>query len=1141
MIAMSLPPQQKPNTKRTGKRITFFNDQAVAMKEASQHTEGSYYGLGGPQSEQSHSEAGAVESSNAETQHMYLNSVIFSPEKGNQSRGHYQQTMPMKWSQQDPSQQPQERPVAWPHGGGMSFGESFRKFLSTQPGFTKQVHEGMAVPQQQLSSVRVAVKQQQSSNTGGEAFRDAPKTNRGLDWEQHQQQNHQQQQAFQQGHKPGVLNPQQHVASNTGNTSVLQPFQLAFGQPKQNLGYYQVFQGNRPLPNLNYSAQTNSQHQIQNIQMQQQDHLQQQQQIQRLMLQTQQQQHQIQQQLQQQQHLHQQQQVQQQQQLLQQSQQIPHLQQQAQQLTQMQQQSQQIQQIQMQQVQPLQQQQQAQQQQSQPQQGQAQQPQVQKQHKVEPMQKLQQNQKVMDYYPSGQQPAPSQSEQSKLTEKSQDEPPSTRAKDLPTQQPPTVSQPTSEAQQLQPGPRRSRRLSKEGGGPSDNPFLVPADHQAQGSHNGAHEAGEAAAKQGIRAAPTGVIQSTRRKRRVSQEVNLETLAQKASEMESLPSHNVKEAHRPWSPSASGPGRGVREMEGVSAKRAREENLVPLVIPVSVPVQRADTASSDKDQASLSSSWPLRPNDSGRPDHKPSVIVTRRRSLRNSLSESSSQNGGSESGGDGEGKSGKSKRRPRPEPLFIPPPKQVTFIAPPIYSSITPYQSHLRSPVRLADNPLTLPPYTPPPILSPVREGSGLYFSTILSAAAAAASTQGLPPPATPKSATRSLLRSNSTEITPPVLSAMSEATPVSIEPRINIGQRYQAEIPELRERSAAKLDSHKAELVWAPVPELESKGQQQERVDDLMHLACSSVLQGGGTNQELAMHCLYECKGDIMGALALLLLKKPIFPKSHPLADYHYSGSDSWTAEERRCFNKGIASCKKDFFMVQKMVSSKTVAQCVEFYYTYKKQVKIGKNGTLLYGEAELPETRPTEEEVDYKSSQRFELRKEEEVVRRWEGSADKKKESSPARVAEPIKPTENAGAVVVLRNQGDVKREQPVFTVSRAPPAPPKPRQETPARKTGAGAKAAVAQEGEFPCKKCGRVFYKVKSRSAHMKSHAEQEKKAALLKQREAEEKAAAAAAALAASHQNGARGQQVGLRRASSEDSSDEDEDADDEDWH
>lgn len=38
-------------------------------------------------------------------------------------------------------------------------------------------------------------------------------------------------------------------------------------------------------------------------------------------------------------------------------------------------------------------------------------------------------------------------------------------------------------------------------------------------------------------------------------------------------------------------------------------------------------------------------------------------------------------------------------------------------------------------------------------------------------------------------------------------------------------------------------------------------------------------------------------------------------------------------------------------------------------------------------------------------------------------------------------------------------------------------------------------------RVFYKVKSRSAHMKSHAEQEKKAAALKQQEKEAAAAAA----------------------------------------
>lgn len=101
---------------------------------------------------------------------------------------------------------------------------------------------------------------------------------------------------------------------------------------------------------------------------------------------------------------------------------------------------------------------------------------------------------------------------------------------------------------------------------------------------------------------------------------------------------------------------------------------------------------------------------------------------------------------------KFKRRTRPEPLIIPPPKPSTFIPPSVYSSITHYQSNLRSPVRLPDNLHSLPPYTPPPILSPVRGGTGLYFSAFLTNIAV--SNQILPPPATPKSAARSLLRSS---------------------------------------------------------------------------------------------------------------------------------------------------------------------------------------------------------------------------------------------------------------------------------------------------------------------------------------------------------------------------------------------------
>ncbi|KPP61641.1 hypothetical protein Z043_120238 [Scleropages formosus] len=341
--------------------------------------------------------------------------------------------------------------------------------------------------------------------------------------------------------------------------------------------------------------------------------------------------------------------------------------------------------------------------------------------------------------------------------------------------------------------------------------------------------------------------------------------------------------------------------------------------------------------------------------------------------------------------------------------------------------------------------------------------------------------------------------------------------RINVGIRYQAEVPDLRDLTAAQRDQHQAELVWAPLPEPESKSAQLERVDDLTRLACSSALCGGGTNQELAMHCLYECKGDILGALTLLLLKNPIFSKTHPLGDYHYSGSDSWTSAEKKGFNKGIAVYKKDFFMVQKMVSTKTVAQCVEFYYSYKKQ-----------------------------SSQRLESRKEGED-KSIEGSCDRRQDCSPSSVSKLLRASDSAGAVLVLRSREETREEERTRVRPPSPPPPPpppsvpaKPRSDSGKRNgTTAASRGHSAPEGEFPCKKCGRVFYKVKSRSAHMKSHAEQEKKAAALRQKEAEERAAAEAAAAAmASRQNGTRERS---RDNSTEESSEEEEDADDEDWH
>ncbi|XP_070614241.1 mitotic deacetylase-associated SANT domain protein isoform X2 [Erythrolamprus reginae] len=678
--------------------------------------------------------------------------------------------------------------------------------------------------------------------------------------------------------------------------------------------------------------------------------------------------------------------------------------------------------------------------------------------------------------------------------------------------------------------------------------------EMMGMYENAQEAGkQVAAVDGIvlrtndfGAVRGGVIQSTKRRRRISQEANLLTLAQKAVELASL--QNMREPEmseeKNKSEATVAAPRSVVEFASSSPapKRVREDNShVPLIIPVSVPVKKQDAEDITRGK-----------DEDGR----------QQRFLHEGAGPK-----------EVDGFARKPKQRPRPEPLFIPP-KAGTFIAPPVYSNITPYQSHLRSPVRLADHPsdrnFELPPYTPPPILSPVREGSGLYFHAFLSATGST-----VPPPMTPKAAHRTLLRSNSTEATPPVLSVMGECTPVSIEPRINVGSRFQAEIPLLRDRSLAASDVAKEQLVWQPWEELENNPAIQENVDNLVTAACSSIFPGGGTNQELAFHCLHEAKGDIVAVLTKMLLKKSVHSPSHPLIDYHYTGSDSWSVAEKKQFNKGIAIYKKDFFLVQKLIKTKTVAQCVEFYYTYKKQVKIGRNGTLIFGDVDTTIERAVkdEAEVDIKSSHRLtrtlpprtynedyentedeDLEEVEDIMPIKEEAVEgdelygKSTNFTPSK-SNPLRDVEEhagnlhmekhleSGAPGRTEVRGRTSRrtkEAPIKYRKTSPPVQkrkrkPKPKQETPNKTQN--------QEEEFPCKKCGRIFYKVKSRSAHMKSHAEQEKKAAALKLREKEAaEAAAAAAAAAQAHSRAQREESSnsGSSRGSSSSSSDEDGD-------
>ncbi|XP_025024939.1 transcriptional-regulating factor 1 isoform X5 [Python bivittatus] len=467
---------------------------------------------------------------------------------------------------------------------------------------------------------------------------------------------------------------------------------------------------------------------------------------------------------------------------------------------------------------------------------------------------------------------------------------------------------------------------------------------------------------------------------------------------------------------------------------------------------------------------------------------------------------------------KKKYRHRPEPLFIPPP---SFNLSASHSGATLYQSQLRSPRVLGDHLIDRshdpPPYTPPPMLSPIRQGSGLFSSVIIS-------SHGTPHPQlplTPLTPTPRILLCQSNSIdgnSVPVTPRPGEQT-IDIEPRINIGSRFQAEIPELKDIALVEKEDHKATLVWKPWPELEDKTFQQ-RVTNLLNMCCSSILTGGGTNIEYGLHSLFEAKGNIMVALEMLLLLKPKRAKSHPLANYHYAGSDQWTPFERKLFNKALATYGKDFIFVQKMVKSKSVAQCVEYYYTWKKIMHLGRRHRTRH--AEVKTECPTSGEDEELEGE--EQTEEEKKSVKEDAEIQNSPDPPPVAVASPINPPSlqslglpvtsficempDCGAIFSSRQalNGHARIHGGTNPVVKTRCGGPSTKQKLNSQNDYCSVKSSPAHSttsGEtdpptvFPCKECGKMFFKIKSRNAHMKTHRQQEEQ-----QRQKAQKAAVAA---------------------------------------
>ncbi|KAJ8255063.1 hypothetical protein GJAV_G00200530 [Gymnothorax javanicus] len=280
----------------------------------------------------------------------------------------------------------------------------------------------------------------------------------------------------------------------------------------------------------------------------------------------------------------------------------------------------------------------------------------------------------------------------------------------------------------------------------------------------------------------------------------------------------------------------------------------------------------------------------------------------------------------------------------------------------------------------VPHYSPRPMLNPIRRGSGLYCNLL------------------PLSYLQSHFSDRQS------LWPEDDCLPP---PQVNLGPEFQAVVPPFQENKASghwPEDTPTEQLLWKPWEGLEENSDIQEQVENLLDLCSSSAMPGGGTNLELALHCLSRCQGDMLATVEMLMLSTP------SSEDYHYCGSDVWKLSEKRLFNKAIDTHSKDFSLIQRTVKTKSVSQCVEFYYHSKKIADRQRR------------------------QQEWETVVKEERI----GAADSDLAPVPHTLVKPL------------------MMEEPIRSSLLA---------------------------SSFPCKQCGKMFYKIKSRNAHMKIHRQQQ----------------------------------------------------------
>lgn len=228
------------------------------------------------------------------------------------------------------------------------------------------------------------------------------------------------------------------------------------------------------------------------------------------------------------------------------------------------------------------------------------------------------------------------------------------------------------------------------------------------------------------------------------------------------------------------------------------------------------------------------------------------------------------------------------------------------------------------------------------------------------------------------------------------------------------------------------------------------------------------------MHILYLKHGDVSDAMLTLMDDEEVLKlirESTALKSYEYVDRSFWSPDENQKFQDALTEHEKDFYQIGKEVTTKTTKECISWYYTWKK---------LCSDECKRLRAKRKKHLFELNATQGYNLRSN--LRDDKDGDVDMEEEMGTNLDQTQI-------MVESLAEEMDTKepllqiKDKEFLYPANVDPIPRTVRKPSPVSQEPKGRKVGqsnVDREGYFPCRLCGKVFEKVKSRNAHMKSHA-------------------------------------------------------------